>query len=291
MQTDIFENNKNLVGVIGHPIKHTHSPFMHNTSFKMGNLNFIYLPFDILASNLEDALRGMIALNIKGFNVTLPYKEKVLEFLNETSEEALVIGAVNTIVNENGILKGYNTDVDGIYSTLEPYKRKIENSIISVIGSGGSARSVIYSLIRNFKPKKIFIINRTKDKAESLQEYFAAKMLYEDIVVHELIPPDIVDTLNNSDLIVNASSVGMMPDEDDSPTTIVDSFHKDQLVFDLIYNPIETKFLKLAQSKGAVTLNGLQMFVRQGAKSFELWTGEPMPEKDIYKLLLEKLRK
>ncbi len=291
MITDNFDNNKTLVGVIGHPIKHSHSPFMHNNSFGLGKLDYIYLPFDILASNLEDALKGMVALGIKGFNVTLPYKEKIMDFLNENSEEANVIGAVNTIVNENGTLKGFNTDVDGIYSVLEPHKKMLENSIVSVIGAGGAARATIYSLIRNFKPKKINIINRTEEKAESLHEYFAAKMLFEQIEAFELIPPDIVELLNTSDLIVNATSIGMLPDEDDAPTTIADSFHKDQLIFDLIYNPIETKFLNLAKSKGAVTINGLQMFVRQGAKSFELWTGEQMPEKDIYKMLQEKLTK
>lgn len=290
MLTNNIDKNKTLVGIIGHPIKHSYSPFMHNASFKMRELGYIYLPFDIPASNLEDALKGTVALGIKGFNVTLPYKEKIMDFLSDISEEAVVIGAVNTIVNENGKLKGFNTDVDGIHSVLEPYKGKLENSTISVIGAGGAARSVIYSLIRNFKPRKINIINRTEEKAESLEEYFSAKMLFEKIEAFELIPPDIVELLNTSDLIVNATSIGMLPDEDDAPTTIVDSFRKDQLVFDLIYNPIETKFLKLAKSQGAITINGLKMFVRQGAKSFELWTGEQMPEEEIYKMLQEKLQ-
>ena len=291
MSSDKMEQSKTLVGVIGHPIKHSYSPFMHNTSFRMAGLDYIYLPFDIFASNLEDAMKGMVALGIKGFNVTLPFKEKIMDYLNDFSEESAVIGAVNTIVNEDGELKGFNTDVNGIYAVLEPYKEKIENSTVSVIGAGGAARSVIYSLIRNFKPKKINIINRTKEKAESLNEYFSAKMLFDEIEAFELIPPDIVEILNTSALIVNATSIGMQPNEDDSPTTIADSFRKNQLVFDLIYNPIDTRFLELAKSKGAVTIKGLKMFVRQGAKSFELWTGKQMPEEEIYKLLLEKLRK
>ena len=286
-----MEQSKTLVGVIGHPIKHSYSPFMHNNAFRMAGLNYVYLPFDIFSSNLEDAMKGMVALGIKGFNVTLPFKEKVIDYLNVFSEEAAVIGAVNTIVNEDGELKGFNTDVNGIYAILEPYKEKIENRTVSVIGAGGGARSVIFTLIRNFKPRKINIINRTKEKAESLDEYFAAKMLYDEIEAFELVPPDIVELLNTSALIVNATSIGMPPDEDDSPTTIADSFHKDQLVFDLIYNPLKTNFLKLAESQGAIALNGLKMFVRQGAKSFELWTGEQMPEEEIYKLLLEELQK
>jgi len=291
MSSDKMEQSKTLVGVIGHPIKHSYSPFMHNNAFRMAGLNYVYLPFDIFSSNLEDAMKGMVALGIKGFNVTLPFKEKVIDYLNVFSEEAAVIGAVNTIVNEDGELKGFNTDVNGIYAILEPYKEKIENRTVSVIGAGGGARSVIFTLIRNFKPRKINIINRTKEKAESLDEYFAAKMLYDEIEAFELVPPDIVELLNTSALIVNATSIGMPPDEDDSPTTIADSFHKDQLVFDLIYNPLKTNFLKLAESQGAIALNGLKMFVRQGAKSFELWTGEQMPEEEIYKLLLEELQK
>lgn len=280
-----FNHNTGIIGVIGHPIKHSFSPLMHNISFDLLGLDYVYLPFDVPSSNLKAALKGMIALGIKGFNVTLPHKEKIGQFLNDISEEASVIGSVNTIVNENGLLHGYNTDVHGIIETLNPYKEEIIDNEVCVIGAGGAARSVVYSLIRHFKVKKIHIINRTVQKAESLKEYFQAKMLFEKMKPHELFPPDLTEVFKDSKLIINTTSVGMFPEVDDSATTIEDSFTKDQIVFDVVYNPINTKMLQLAGEKGATTLNGLKMFVEQGARSFELWTGEKMPTDKIYKTI------
>lgn len=284
-----FNNNTQIVGVVGHPIKHSFSPLMHNISFELLDLNYIYLPFDVPASNLKDALRGMIALGIKGLNVTLPHKERILSMLKETSDEVNIIGAVNTVVNEDGILHGYNTDVYGIVETLLPFKDEIAGKIVSVIGAGGSARSTIYALIRYFKPERINIINRTEQTAESLKEYFISKMLYTSISSYELVPPDLIEVLHDSKLIINATPVGMFPDIDDSPTTILESFSKEQIVFDLIYAPLQTKFLKLAASQGAITINGLRLLVEQGSKAFELWTGQKMPIDQVHKALLSYL--
>lgn len=284
-----FNNNTQIIGIMGHPVKHSFSPLMHNISFDLLDLNYIYLPFDVPASNLKDALKGMVALGIKGFNITLPYKEKILPLLKETSDEVNIIGAVNTVVNEDGILHGYNTDVNGIVETLLPFKDEITGKTVSVIGAGGSARSAIYALIRYFKPERINIINRTEQTAESLKEYFAAKMLFNDISSFGLVPPDIIDVLHNSKLIINATSMGMHPDVDDSPTTIPESFCKEQIVFDFIYTPLQTKFLKLASSQGAITINGLRMLVEQGSKSFELWTGQKMPIEQVHRALVSYL--
>lgn len=284
-----FNNNTQIIGIMGHPVKHSFSPLMHNISFDLLDLNYIYLPFDVPASNLKDALKGMVALGIKGLNITLPYKEKILSLLKETSEEVNIIGAVNTVVNEDGVLHGYNTDVYGIVETLLPFKDEIAGKTVSVIGAGGSARSAIYALIRHFKPEKINIINRTEQTAESLKEYFATKMLFNEIYSYGLVPPDLIDVLHDSKLIINATSMGMHPDIDDSPTTIPESFCKEQIVFDFIYTPLQTKFLKLAASQGAVTVNGLRMLVEQGSKSFELWTGQKMPIEQVYRALVSYL--
>lgn len=280
-----FNHNTSIVGVIGNPIKHSFSPLMHNLSFEMGNLNFIYLPFDVPPANLKDALKGMIALGIKGFNVTLPLKEKILSHMHVLSEDAGVIGAVNTVVNDNGRLFGYNTDVNGIIESLTPFKDEIADSSVAVIGAGGGSRSVIYALIRHFKAGEIYILNRTGQKAESMKDYFAQKMHYENIRTYELVPPDVVNVFQKSKLIINTTSVGMSPAVDDSPTEIASSIHNQHIVFDLIYNPIETKFLKMAKEQGARTVNGLSMFVEQGARSFEYWTGEKMDKEKIYKAL------
>ena len=280
-----------IVGVIGHPIKHSYSPFMHNLAFKLTDSDFIYLPFDITSGNLKDALRGMVALGIKGFNVTIPHKEKVIPLLNNVSEGSSIVGAVNTIVNENGKLQGYNSDVHGILETLKPYKHEIEGSTVSIFGAGGAARSVVFTLIRYFHVKKIHIINRTVQRADTIKTYFSSKMLYEKIKTHSLFPPELVKVLSKSHLIINSSSIGMYPNEDDSPTKIGESFNSNQIGFDIVYNPISTKLLKIASREGATTINGLKMFVEQGAKSFELWTGKKMPRQEITESLKEQLKR
>ena len=281
-----FHLDTKLIGLIGHPIKHTYSPFIHNVASQMMDLNYIYLPFDVPAANLRNALRGMIALNIKGFNVTIPHKENIIQHLNNVSEEASIIGSVNTIVNDLGKLNGYNTDVDGVLATLMPYKEDLIGKEISVVGAGGASRAVIYTLIRYFKPKKIYIINRTEQRAEALKNYFIDKMKFNSIKTSELFPPTLVDIFKNCSLVVNTTSVGMSPGSDDSITTLGDSFTKGQIVFDLVYNPPKTKLLSLAESKGAIILDGIKMLVHQGAKSFELWTGEQVPVNELYNSLV-----
>lgn len=280
-----FNHTTQIVGVMGHPIKHSYSPLMHNISFEILNLNYIYLPFDVTITNLKTALKGMVALGIKGVNVTLPLKEKIGQFLNEVSDEAGIVGAVNTVVNENGNLHGYNTDVYGVIETIAPFKDEINGQTVTVIGAGGAARGVLYALIKEFKPERINIVNRTADKAESLKEYFISKMLFENIYAYELLPPDLVGVFHGSKMIINSTSIGMSPDIDDAPTTIAESFHKDQVVFDVVYTPLKTKLLEIAESQGALALNGLKMFVEQGAKSFELWTEQLMPKEKIYHTL------
>ncbi len=280
-----------IVGVIGHPIKHSLSHLMHNEAFRLGKINSTYLSFDVIASNLKDALKGMKALGIRGFNVTLPFKETIIQYLDEVSEEASVVGAVNTIVNENGKLFGYNTDTNGVFETLAPHKDKISEQTISVIGAGGASRSVIFTLIRKFKPAKINIINRTKQRAETLADYFNSKMNFEELVPYELVPPDLISIFQESSMIINATASGMFPKIEDSPLETGEVFNEGQIVFDVIYNPLKTKFLDIAENQGATIINGLKMFVEQGALSYELWTGEKMPKAKVYLLLEETLQR
>lgn len=280
-----FYANTEIIGLIGHPIKHSYSPFIHNVTIELKKLDYIYLPFDVPVSSLKNALKGMVALGIKGFNVTIPHKETILQYMNDVSEEATIIGAINTVVNEQGKLTGFNTDVYGVYESLLPYKDDITGREVSVVGSGGGARAVIYTLIRHFRPGTIHIINRTEQRADSLKRYFKEKIKYSDFRTHELFPPDLVDVFRGSKLIVNATPVGMFPDIDDSISNLQSSFHKDQIVFDLVYNPLETKLLRMANISGATTIDGLKMLVHQAAKSFELWTGEELPVEQLHKSL------
>jgi len=281
-----FYTNTELIGLIGYPIKQSFSPFIHNVAAELTGTKIIYMPFEVHSSNLKNAVRGMVALGLKGFNVTVPHKVKVVDYVNKLSEEAAVIGSVNTVVNELGKLIGYNTDVNGILDSLIPYKSQISGNEVCVIGAGGSARAVIYSLIRYFKPQKIYLVNRTDQHAEALKQHFKSKMKFDGIVTKELQQPDLITVLKNCSLIVNSTPVGMYPTTDDSVLSSVDVFVKDQIVFDLVYNPVKTKFLQLAESKNAITINGLNMLVQQAAKSFNLWTGNEFPTEKVYKSLL-----
>ncbi len=287
---DSFLANTELIGLIGHPIKHSYSPFIQNFALEQMNLDYVYLPFDVPSENLKAAVNGVLALGLKGLNVTLPHKEKIIKFLDEVSEEASIIGAVNTIVNDHGKLMGYNTDAFGILETLLPFKEKISGAKATVIGAGGSARAVIYTLLRYFKPEEINIINRTQQKADTLANDFSLKMRYDLFHTFELFPPDNVGTLRDSKLIVNATTIGMYPEIEDTITDIDDSFNEDQIVFDLIYNPTKTKFLKTAEMQGAKVVGGLKMLIAQAAKSFKLWTGLDMPVEVIADSLQEYIK-
>jgi shikimate dehydrogenase len=281
-----FYSNTEFIGLIGYPIKQSFSPFIFNVAAELTGTKLLYLPFEVHSSNLKNAVKGSVALGLKGFNVTVPHKVKVVDYINKLSEEASVIGSVNTVVNELGKLIGYNTDVSGIQESLFPYKNQISGNEVCIIGAGGSARAVIYTLIRNFKPSKIYLVNRTEQHAEELKQHFKSKMKYDGIVSKELQQPDLISILTNCALIANSTPVGMYPAIDDSVLSISDVFVKDQVVFDLIYNPVKTKFLQLADSKNAITINGLSMLVQQASKSFTLWTGNEFPTEKVYKSLL-----
>jgi len=285
-----FFANTELIGLIGHPIKHSYSPFIQNYALELMNLDYVYLPFDVPAENLKNAVKAVLSLGLKGVNVTLPHKEKIIKFLDELSEEASIIGAVNTIVNDHGKLIGYNTDAYGILETLMPYKDKISGTKVTIIGAGGSARAVVYTLLRHFKPEEINIINRTHQKADTLVNDLSLKMRYDTFHTFELFPPDNVETLSNSRLIINATTMGMYPDIEDTITDIEDSFNEEQIVFDLIYNPTKSKFLKMAEMQGAKVVGGLKMLISQAAKSFELWTGVEMPVEKISESLQNYLK-
>ncbi len=287
--TDQINHETQIVGIIGHPLKHSFSPQMHNMTFVNQKLNCIYLPFDIPVANLKDALRSLIVLGIKGVNVTIPHKERIIQYLDHVSEAASSVGAVNTIVNQSGQLYGYNTDVDGIIETLLPFKNELIRNTATIIGAGGAARAVLYTLIRHYKIGKVNVINRTEERAESLKQYFKEKMHFENIDTFELMAKENLDIYKASKLIVNATSIGLYPNVDDTPTDLTDSFNSNQIVLDLIYNPIKTKFLKLAESGGAKIISGLKMFVVQGAKSYELWTDKTMDINKTFEELSKKI--
>ncbi len=275
------KSHAKLVGILGHPISHSWSPLIHETAFKIAKLQNYYAAFDVHPKNLREALKGMIALGIMGCNVTVPHKEAVMEFLDELSADARLVGAVNTIHVENEMLVGYNTDIDGVVEALKPYRDQIDGQSVTIFGAGGGARAVVYSLISYYHPTQIFVINRDTSRAELLKKFFSDSQNYYNIKVVELHNLDEGNVIDLSKLVVNATSVGMFPSVGENVMMADPKELDGKVFFDLVYNPIETQFLKTAKKKNAVTVSGIEMLYQQAAKSFEIWTGVSMPLDEV----------
>lgn len=258
-------------GVIGDPVKHSKSPVMLNAAFAAVGINAVYGAFHIKSTELKQAVSGFRALDFGGINVTIPHKLAIMEYIDEIDEGAKVIGAVNTVVHEDGKLIGYNTDGIGYVRALKEENRvSLAGSRILVIGAGGAARGVVYALAQE-KPKQIWIANRTAAKAEQL-----ADSLNEFASVTGMALQEIKEVIGDADVVINTTAVGMHPYVEEMPFQ-PDLLKGNTLVSDLIYNPLTTKLLAEAKQKGCRIHGGLGMFVYQGAYAFEYWTGRQAP--------------
>lgn len=263
-----------LFGVIGHPIGHSLSPLMHNTAFEALGLHCTMQALDIRPESLHDAVQSFRVLGFGGVNVTVPHKERIMPFLDDIEAEARAIGAVNTIQFVEGKAIGYNTDAFGFRQSLEPYRSKIDGSIFAILGAGGAARAVVYVLLKHFRSTQIVIVSRSLTRSRDLIEQF------KDIDQNRLTAitfqdPALSSLLLSARLIVNATPVGMHPQWHEFPIP-PDFFHSEHVVFDLVYRPLKTKLLAGAEQRGATTVSGLEMFLHQGSRAFELWTGRQM---------------
>jgi len=274
-----------IIGIIGKNIENSLSPLIHNQIILKYSLSFCYLPFQVAGTDLSEAIQGIKALNIKGVNITFPYKEKVIKFLDNLEESARRIGAVNTIVNNKGILIGYNTDVIGFKRSLQEDKEFVIKKKKAVIfGAGGAARGVIYALLEE-GIEEVCIFNRTPEKAEKIKQDFSSFFPESSIYVFPLGEEDLKDKIEKAHLLVNATSLGMAPQIDNTPLPNEKLFHPDLLVNDLIYHPAKTLFLRQAERTGANIINGLPMLVYQGIESFYLWTGLKPEGKEILEII------
>lgn len=260
-----------VIGIFGYPVRHSLSPLMQNAALVDLGLNYIYLPFEVRPEQLETAIKGIRALGISGVNLTIPHKEKVIPFLDEVTEEASLIGSVNTIENKKGKLIGYNTDSMGyIRSLREDGGFEPRGKNILVIGAGGAARGIIAGLSMN-DVSVIFIANRTVEKGKALAEEFKNKFRqinFSALPLSSLKDPKI---LSQVDLVVNATSMGL---EEGAPDVEFSLTPPHTLVSDIIYKPAVTPFLKKARDARLKTLGGLGMLVYQGAISLEIWTSQ-----------------
>jgi len=265
---------KILLGLFGNPVGHSLSPLMQNSAISMLGLPYIYLPFKIDPTQLKDAVAAIRALGMGGVNVTIPFKEAVIPFLDELSPSARACGAVNLIQNQSGRLIGFNTDGEGFIRSLAEASITPRGRVV-LIGAGGAARALAWALTK-FPVEQIVFLDIDEVRAQKL----AATMRQEAHCVSQakLMCEDTFREVSAAaDFIINCSSVGMFPKTDDCPVDSLDQVRDEAVVCDLVYNPLQTRFLQMAAARGLKTIGGLSMLVHQGALALEILTGSEAP--------------
>jgi shikimate dehydrogenase len=275
MANKVITGKTRICGVIGNPIEHTMSPIMHNAAFKKLGLDYIYIPFRVSNEELAEAVDGMRALNIRGFNVTIPHKVTVMPMLDGLDPLAEKVGAVNTVVNNDGNLRGYNTDATGFLQALLERGVEPRGKNTVVLGAGGASRAVSYVLAE--RGAHLTILNRQLelDWAEALAERIAEDFKKE-VRVLELGFENLAIAMERADILINATSVGMSPNSQETPVP-ARLLKPELVVFDIVYNPIRTRLLQEAEAAGAHTIEGVDMLAWQGALAFEKWTEQTAP--------------
>lgn len=272
-RADRISGRTGLVALLGHPVAHSLSPRMHNVAFAARDLDMAYLAFDIQRKRLGEAVDGLLALGARGANVTVPYKETVMPFTGRLDPLAEQVGAVNTLVWEEGRFAGYNTDVYGFLMSVEhAWGRAPAGARCLVLGAGGAARAVVAGLLRG-GAEQVWVYNRTRSRAEALCH---AAEGWGQTPCQAIGIEELRTSVTAADLIVNATSAGLQ-DPIKELAVFVDRIGKKHMVMELLYGTRTTDFLRAAQMRGAVTSDGAEMLVQQATVSFELWTGIPAP--------------
>ncbi|MCE9652851.1 MAG: shikimate dehydrogenase [Nitrosarchaeum sp.] len=264
--------------VIGDPIDHSLSPNIHSAAFKELNLDCSYIAYRIPKGELEEGIEALKKIKINGFNVTIPHKIEMMKYLDKLDESCSIIGAVNTVSNDDGILKGYNTDMDGF---LEPFKKRsisIKNLKVLLLGAGGAARAIIAGFAKEHV-QSITVANRTIENAKKVVE-FSNKI---GLNANAIKINEIGDSAKDYDIIVNATSVGL---KNESSPISLDDINSKTIVYDIVYMPINTDFLKKAKEKGATIIYGYEMLLGQATRAFEIWHGIEAPYNAMKKALL-----
>ena len=274
-----------LAAVVANPIKYSISPFIHNRAFEATNTNGVYLAWEVEGTDLAETVANIRRYQMFGINLSMPYKEQVIPYLDQLSEEARLIGAVNTVVNREGTLIGYNTDGKGFFKSLPSFK--ISGKRMVLLGAGGAAKAILaQAILDRVSQVSVFVrsasMGKTKPYLEKLQHETGFRV---DLFALE-DAQELQENIRKAELLVNATSVGMDGAFQPIPTSIV--LPEKLLVADVIYQPFETPFLKWARSQGNHAVNGLGMLLYQAAEAFQLWTGKEMPTDQIWELLKQK---
>ena len=274
-----------LAAVVANPIKHSISPFIHNSAFEATNTNGVYLAWEVDATELAETVANIRRYQMFGINLSMPYKEQVIPYLDQLSSEACLIGAVNTVVNREGTLIGYNTDGKGFFKSLPSFK--ISRKRLVLLGAGGAAKAILaQAILDGVSQISVFVRSSSMEKTRPyLEKIQNATGFRVDLFALEDVQ-DLQDSITKADLLVNATSVGMDGSSQPIPTSIV--LPEKLMVADVIYQPFETPFLKWARNQGNQSINGLGMLLYQAAEAFELWTGKEMPTDQIWESLKQK---
>lgn len=276
-----------VCGVIGDPIEHTLSPVMHNAAFNYLNLDYVYVAFKVKRAELEKAIDGMRCLDIYGLNVTMPHKNAIMRYLDEVDSTAKFVGAINTILNDGKKLLGFNTDGVGAIKALKNNGVDLNGKKLLLLGAGGAGKTIAFHMAKAVK--EVVILNRTAEKAKKLAGVLTRK--FEKRIIGNSLSLSLVkEHLKDSDILINATSVGMHPKTNQS-LVAPQWLRSDLYVMDIIYNPIETQLAKDAKLAGAKVISGIEMLISQGAVSLEIWTGCSAPIEIMKEAILNRLSK
>lgn len=273
-----------LTALLGSPVAHSISPLMHNEAFQLLDLDYTYLCFEVNEETLPAAVDGLKACGIRGFNLTMPNKNKIVELLDELSPAARLIGAVNTVVNDDGHLTGYNTDGVGYMQAVIDAGYDITGKTITIMGAGGAATAICAQAALDGVEKIHIFARETSrfwDRTQKLAENINSTLPCKAVLHENRDTAALAQAISESALLLNATSVGMAPNTEGTIIEDTSLYHPDLIVSDVIYNPRETRFLKEAREAGCRTFNGMYMLLYQGAEAFRLWTGKEMPVKEI----------
>lgn len=284
---------RQVFGLIGRNVSYSWSPLIHNTAFEALGIPAIYTIFDIAAPELVgDALKGARALGIRGFSVTIPYKKTVVPFLDELSPEAKAIGAVNTIVNDDGRLTGFNTDIAGFAAPLLPKLERIRGSRVCIFGNGGAALAAVEAFRTILQASSVLLLVRDPGKADEMLDGYAHRGLVTPRLISEIGTAEGDRLVNDCTVVVNATPIGTSG-RSDAVQSIVpggrELFRPGQVVYDMVYNPLETPLLADAKAAGADTVSGIEMLIGQGARAFAIWTGSEMPVDTVRQAVLREI--
>lgn len=273
-----------LTALLGSPVAHSISPLMHNEAFQLLDLDYTYLCFEVNEETLPAAVDGLKACGIRGFNLTMPNKNKIVELLDELSPAARLIGAVNTVVNDDGHLTGYNTDGVGYMQAVKDAGYDITGKTITIMGAGGAATAICAQAALDGVEKIHIFARETSrfwDRTQKLAENINSTLPCKAVLHENKDTAALAQAISESALLLNATSVGMAPNTEGTIIEDTSLYHPDLIVSDVIYNPREPRFLKEAREAGCRTFNGMYMLLYQGAEAFRLWTGKEMPVKEI----------